>query len=250
MEEQDYIIFDQYLLEELSAEERLAFEKRLESDAALKKSFDTYKDISSFLEHKFENEAETDAFKQNLETISNKHFNKNEAETVAVAGEKTKTFTLIKYLAAACVALFFGIFAFNQFSNPTYSDYNSHEPMTVVRGEGNVQELIEATKAFNSKDYEKANKLLKTVLEKDPNNKELQLYYAITHLELDNFKVADTELNKITSGQSAYKYRAMWYLALSKLKQKDSNASIALLKQIPEEADDYRQAQKLLGKLE
>jgi predicted Zn-dependent protease len=248
MKEADYIQYDQYLFDELSVEERLGFEKRLESDLEFKKSFNTYKELSNFLENKFENEAETNSFKANLESISNAHFNQNEVKTVAK--KATKTVTLIKYLVAASVALLFGIFAFNQFSNPTYSDYSTHEPMTTNRGEGNVKDLIEATKAFNSKDYNKANSLLEKVLEKDPDNSELQLYYAITNIELDNFKIADTELNKLINGKSAYKNSALWYAALSRLKQRNIDATIVLLKQVPEGADNYKEAQKLLDKLE
>lgn len=246
MQEQEYIQFDQYLLEELSTEERLDFEKRLESDTEFKKSFNTYKELSSFLENKFENEAETNAFKKNLENISNAHF--NTTETVATQPKKSKVFRFAQLAMAASVAIFLGIFAFNQFSNPAYSDYNSHEPMTVTRG--NVKDLIEATKAFNNQEFEKAHGLLKKVLDNDPDNSEVRLYYAITNIELDNYKIADTDLNKLINGKSAYKDKALWYSALSRLKQRNIDATIVLLKQISEEADDYKKAQKLLDKLE
>lgn len=248
MEEQDYILFDSFINGQLSAEDTLDFENRLENDSAFKNSFNIYKELSFFLENKFENEAETDAFKKNLENISNTHFNKT--ETITQAPKKSKVFRYAQLAMAASVVLFLGIFAFNQFSTPTYSDFNAHEPMTIVRGEGSVKDLIQATKAFNSKEYEKANALLKKVLENDPYNSELQLYYAITNIELDNFKIADTELNKLINGTSAYKDRALWYSALSRLKQKNIDATIVLLKQVSEEADDYKEAQKLLDKLE
>ncbi|WP_452226594.1 tetratricopeptide repeat protein [Lacinutrix cladophorae] len=246
MKEEDYILFENYLAGELAVEEKALFEDRLETDAAFQESFKTYKAVSGFLEHKFENEATTNAFKSNLKSISNAHFNvtKNTSEE----NKKTNPFRILKYAIAACVVLMFSIFTFNQFNNPTYSDYNSHEPMTVVRG--NVKDLIEATKAFNNEEYEKANSLLKKVLENDPENTEIQLYYAITNIELDNFNVADTELNKIITGKSAYKDKAFWYAALSRLKQRKIDATIVLLKQVSEESDDYKEAQKLLNKLE
>lgn len=246
MQEQDYLQFDQYLLKELSTEERLDFEKRLESDSVFKESFNTYKELSSFLENKFEDETKTNAFKTNLKTISNAHFSKT--ETVAVKPKKSKVFWFGQLAIAASVLLFLGVFVFNQFSNPTYSDFNSHEPMTIVRG--TVKDLIEATKAFNNEEYKKANTLLKKVLENDPENTEIQLYYAITNIELDNFNVADTELNKLINGKSAYKDKALWYAALSRLKQRNIEATIILLKQVAETSDDYKQAQKLLNKLE
>ncbi|WP_299249518.1 tol-pal system YbgF family protein [uncultured Lacinutrix sp.] len=246
MEDQDYILFDSYINNELSAEESLAFENRRDSDEAFAQSFRVFLDATIYLQNSIRNEAETNDFKKNLESISTNHFNK--AEAVATKPQPSIVFRFAKLAMAASVVIFLGVFAFNQFSNPTYSDYNAHEPMTIVRG--SVKDLIAATKAFNNKDYEKANVLLKNVLEKDPENSELQLYYAITNIELDNYKVADSQLNKIIAGESAYKDRALWYSALSRLKQKNIDATIVLLKQISEEADDYKEAQKLLDKLE
>ena len=76
------------------------------------------------------------------------------------------------------------------------------------------------------------------------------MYYAITNIELDNYTTADTNLNTLINGKSAYKNKALWYSALSRLKQRNIDATIVLLKQIPEDADDYKVAQKLLDKLE
>lgn len=248
MDDQDYIEFDQYLLGELATEELIAFEARLKSEPAFEKEFRLYKEVHAHLQHTLENETETNAFKENLKNISNTHFNKTEA--LAETLKKSKVFRLGQLAIAASVVLFIGVFAFNQFSNPTYSDYNTHDPMTVVRGAGDIEDLIVATKAFNNEEYIKANALLEKALEKNSENKELQLYYAITHLELDNFKAADALLTNLAQGNSAYKYKATWYAALSQLKQKNTAASITLLKQIPEDADDYKQAKKLLNKLE
>ncbi|WP_055446961.1 tetratricopeptide repeat protein [Lacinutrix mariniflava] len=249
MEDQDYILFDNYINNELSEDEISAFEERMDKDLVFANSFNLYLETTIFLQNSIRNEDETNDFKKNLETISKDYFSQDKVKSTTSVETKTKPFTLVKYLVAACIALLFGVFAFNQFGGePSYSDFNSHEPMTIVRG--NVKDLIQATKAFNNKEYEKANILLKNVLENDPDNSELQLYYAITNIELDNFKVADKELNKLINGASAYKDRALWYSALSRLKQKNIDATIVLLKQITEEADDYKEAQKLLDKLE
>jgi len=247
MEEKDYILFDQYVLGELPTEELKSFEERLKIDSEFNNSFKTYRELTTFLETKFENEKETSDFKSNLEQISNSHFNQNKTNNDVQS--TTRTITLVKYLVVACVAVFFGIFAFNQFSDPTYSDFNNHDPLTVIR-DGNTSDLVKATQAFNSKDYTSANALLKSAFNKNPKNSELKLYYAITNIELDNFKIADNALNELKNGISAYKDKATWYLALSKLKQKKISPCIALLKEIPKDADYYEQAQQLLSDLE
>ncbi|WAC03827.1 hypothetical protein N7U66_10665 [Lacinutrix neustonica] len=159
MEDQNYIVFDQYLQGELAAEELIAFEARLKSDARFETAFKLYKDVSSHLQHKIENETETHAFRENLKNISNTHFNK--IKTPLEAPKKPKVFRLGQLAIAASVVILLGLFMFNQFSNPVYSDYNTHEPMTVIRGADGMEAVMEATKAFNSADYIKANDLLR-----------------------------------------------------------------------------------------
>ena len=51
MEEQDYIQFEAYLAGDLSEDDVVAFNERLNSDAQFKEAFEIYKDLSSSLEH-------------------------------------------------------------------------------------------------------------------------------------------------------------------------------------------------------
>jgi hypothetical protein len=250
MEPQDYTLFESYLSGDLTQEEQTAFKARLEADHAFKEAFTIYKEFSSNLEHSIGNEEKNADFKANLEAISAKHFNK---ETTTGNVESKKTFSLYKYAIAASVALLMGFFVYNQFSGgASYSDFNTHQTVDFsVRGsEGNVGLLIETTKAFNNKEYEKARTYLEELLQGDPDNVEYNFYYAITNIELDNFAKAETTLESISQGNSAYINRAKWYLALSKLKQDKNEACIAILKTIPADADDYSQALTLLKKLE
>lgn len=244
MEDQDYILFDQYLQKELSKEEMSRFEERLSSDKNFKDNFNTYKELSLHLEHRFEGETETIAFKENLENISNRYFNENATE------EKSNRFSIFKYAIAATVALLIGITAFNQLSNPSYNDYNNHETISLsVRGEEDSL-LKEAEKAFNTKNYSEAEIIFNTILEKDPSNLEIQLYKAISLVEIDQFSEADELLWGLAETNSAYKNKAKWYWALSKLKQEDKEACIKILQQISEATEYYKHAQKLLNKLE
>ncbi|WP_452230886.1 tetratricopeptide repeat protein [Lacinutrix sp. MEBiC02404] len=248
MKEEDYILFEAYLAGELSAEENTVFKNRLETEDAFQESFNTYKELSGFLEHKFKNEEETEAFKSNLKSISNTHFRatKNTSEEK----KKDSSFHLLKYAIAACVVLMFGIVTFNKMNQPAYSDYNEHGIIDLTVRGGNIGLLIKTTKAFNNKEYEKASGYLEDLLQEEPDNKEYQLYYAVTNLELDKFEISQPILLDLAKSNSAYKNKATWYLALSNFKQEKEEESIKWLKQIPEGADDYRQAQQLLNKLE
>ena len=248
MEEQNYIAFENYLSKNLSEAEIVAFENKLDTDNKFTEAFNTYKELSSFLSNTYKNEAESTAFKNNLKSISNKHFNNK--VVVLEEKESTKTLNLFKYALVACILLMFGIFTFNQFSNPVYSDYNNYNAISLtVRGNNNAL-LQTAEKAFNNKNFELANETFNQLIALDHNNSELKLYSAISNIELNNFNISDDLLVDLSQGNSAYKNKAIWYLALSKLKQNDKMACLKLLKTITKDADDYKKAQKLMNKLD
>lgn len=249
MEDQNYILFEAYLANELPKEEVAEFENRLKTDAEFSQAFNTYKELSAFLQHEFENEETSAAFKTNLKKISSEHFSKN---TVAeeMVKPKARKLNFYKYAIAACVVLLFGIFMFNQFSTPTYSDYNDYGAISLsVRGENDAL-LKKAETAFNNKNFAEAEAGFAKLLNSDSNNTELKLYRAISNIELNHFETADGLLEEIRSGNSAYKNKATWYLALSKLKQKESEACLEILQTLPEDADDFNRAQKLMDKLD
>ncbi|APY11194.1 hypothetical protein BWZ22_08025 [Seonamhaeicola sp. S2-3] len=248
MEDKNYILFESYLSGALSKEEMANFELQLQTEPEFNQAFNTYKELSSFLANKFENEAASAAFKENVKKISDKYF--NQEETKLEQKPKPKVFPFYKYAIAACVLLFIGLFTFNQFSNPNFSDYNSYETISLtVRGSQNTL-LKTAENAFNTKDFAKAEEAFSQLLKQDTANKEFQLYKGIALIELDKFNEADALLEKLSKEDSAFKNDAIWYLGLSKLKQKDYEASLEILKTLPEDANNYNKAQKLIKKLD
>ena len=92
--------------------------------------------------------------------------------------------------------------------------------------------------------------LFNQILEEDSSNTEIQLYKSITLIETNQFSESFEFSVGISEGNSIYKNKAMWYLALSKLKQGNFEACKNILKSIPKDAKDYKQAQKLLNKLD
>lgn len=246
MEDQDYILFDQYLQKELSKEAYANFEERLENDAAFKESFTIYKELSMHLKHKFEDDESANTFKTNLENISNNYFN-DDNDTVE---QKPKRVSFFKYAIAVAAILIIGATVFNKLSNPSFSDYNNYEIISLTVRGGDDGLLKEAEKAFNNKKFTEAKSLFNKILSKTPTNLELQLYKAICLIETNDYREADELLRKLSETNSVYKNKAKWYWALSKLKQKNNEACVKLLQQIPEDAEDYNRAQKLLNKLD
>jgi len=243
MDDQDYILFEDYISSELSKDEVITFESRLKSDSKFKKSFNAYKELSRFLEHELGNKEGSKSFKDNLKSISDSYFEET------TTSKKVINFNFYKYAVAASVALLIGFFVYNQFTNPSYNDFMTYDTVSLtVRGnQDDIKTKVE--EAFNTRNFSEAETYFTQLLEIDDSNQELVLYKGVTLLEQDKFDEADALFGKLSQGDSAFKNKATWYLALSKLKQKEFDECMVVLKSIPEDAEDYKQAQKLIKKL-
>ncbi|MES2747238.1 MAG: tetratricopeptide repeat protein [Bacteroidota bacterium] len=239
MNEEMYMGFESYLNNEMPADEKIIFEEKLQNDAQFRESFALYKETTQFLNTTFS--PETLAFKMNLDAISNEHFSQTE--------EKTRVINLKPwyYAVAASMAIVFGMLVFNQ-SDPQYGDYNQHEMAQFVeRGDDDVN-LKAAQDYFNNHEYKKAVASFEKI--QDTTNPEIQFYYAIALIETNNYQKAEIFLNNLKDGTSVYKDKAVWYLALSNLKQKKIAECKVLLQQIPQDAEDFDKGQQLLNDLD
>jgi len=246
MEELRYIEFESYLKNELTEIEKIAFEEKLQSDADFKQEFEIYKALETSLSSKFKNEESEQELRKTLTNLGTQ-FIKEEVSTK----KKSKVISLFNYkklMVAASIALLIGFFIFKN-GNPVYSDFANHTNLEfTVRGDNN-QTITNAETAFNAKNYKTAFAQL-TVLEAQfPNDIEIQLYKGICLLEMDKFSQAETIFETISRGNSAFLTKATWYKALSYLKQEQFEACKNTLKTIPESAEEYTQAKKLLRKL-
>jgi predicted Zn-dependent protease len=141
-------------------------------------------------------------------------------------------------------------FLFQQFSTPSYKHYATY-PLVSLTERGNENDLLKmAETSFNNHNFEEAVTHLTLLLDNDPTNKELQLYNAMALIEINKYVEADLALVSLTKEPTAYSSKAAWYLCLSKLKQKDYDACINVLKTIDKNSEDYANAQYLLDKLE
>lgn len=240
MNEERYILFENYLSNELSAEEKINFEKQLVEDPEFASAFEIFKELHLHLENKFGNEQELKAFKKNLKSISKDHFKTKKPKVVA--------FKPWQYAIAASVAILVGLFVFQNI-NPSFEDYNNPEMATFIE-RGDVNENLKlAQDAFNAKNYKTTIPYFEAILN-STKTPEIQYFYAVSLLEDNQFQKAETNLSELKSGNSIYKNKATWYLALSKLKQEDYKSCKEILLTIPEDFEDYDQVQELLNELD
>lgn len=239
MNEERYILFDQYLQGEMTVEEKDNFEKQLSEDHELFSEFETFKEVQLRLKTKFEFEDEREAFKANLTEISDKHFNTNTPKVVLMRPWY--------YAAAASVIILFGLFFFD-YNNPSFADYDNPETASFVeRGDTN-QALIGAQTAFNDGKYAAAIPLFEEIL-KENKTPEIQYFYGVALLEESKYPKAESVFNELKSGTSAYKDKATWSLALSKLKQKKYTECKEILETISQDYENYDDVEKLLDEL-
>lgn len=241
MNEELYIAFENYLNNELSLEEKIAFENQLQNDSDLKEKFEIYKESNQFLNTKFS--TETVDFKENLKKIAQESSQENKPKKGKII--QLKTFV---YAIAAVFVLFFGLQLF-QNDTPEYGDYNQHEEAHFTERGDVIKSLKLAQDAFNNKKYKEAIINFELVLKEYP-RPEIKYFYAISLLEDNRYADSELVLNDIIKGGSIYKNTAMWYLALSKLKQKDYNSCKSVLLMIPNDYEDYAQVEKLLKTLD
>jgi len=251
MEEKDYIQFEDYLQNTLSTDETVAFELRLKEDHDFQGAFETYKDLNGYLSHTFGTATERNAFKDNLQNISERHFSAQDTSTASTSETKVKTLRMkpLQYAIAASVMLLLGVTFFNQFSSPSYNDFSHDSISLTLRGDQDEQ-IKYAEEDFNAGNFAEAATLFEALRVNDSNNKEFALYHAISLIEIDQFNKAELILANLTATPSAYTNEAIWYQALGQLKQDNEEACILLLKQIPYGSDRYDDAQELIEDLD
>jgi hypothetical protein len=239
MNEELYLLFENYLSNSINERERKAFEELLTNDKEVSDKFEIYKGLNGFLETKFSDQSEL--FKANLKSISNQNF----SEKIA---PKVITFKPWYYAVAATVVMTLGTWFLMQ-DNPDYDKYNQHENAYFTERGVVVNNLKLAQDAFNSKKYEDAISNFEIVL-KDTNGPEINYFYGISLLEVNRFDEAETVFKNLQIGNSIYKNKATWYMALSSLKQKKYQDCKLILNQIPSDSEDFDKAQELVKQLD
>jgi hypothetical protein len=238
--EEIYERFQDYLDNLLNTEENSAFENQLKTDALFAKKFNLFKENQAFLNLEFSGEKEK--FVTNLKVISNQN-NQTTAQPKVIGLNKKW------YAIAATLVLFMGGYFFTQKSTPTYDDYNEFENASFTSRGNNEENLKQAENLYNEKKYNEAILKFETIIQ-DNKNEEIALTYAVCLIETNNFSKAELFLRPISKSKSLFKNKAIWYLGLSNLKQKNYEKTLQILKTLPNDAEEYNKAKEIVQQLE
>lgn len=240
MEEELYYAIERYLANDMTPEERATFEAKITQDGELAEKLNIYRSASHSLSSRLKNEEKEKLFRKTL----------SEMEIAVPAQGNVRALRFYGWAAAASVALLcVALFYTSKLSKPDYAEYNTYEPLALVERGDEDSTRLQAQEDFNAKEYEKAIADFDVLLLEDKGNTELLFYKGIAFLELDNITEANKLFNTVKASGSIYKDKATWMLALSALKRKDYEACKALLKEIPTDSPEYKNAQKLLEDL-
>ncbi|CAM3974700.1 MULTISPECIES: tetratricopeptide repeat protein [Flavobacterium] len=245
MQEGIYIVFDNYLQNRMSFEEKKNLETQFQKDIDLREKFELYKQANLFLETKFSKD--TQFFKENLSQVSEKYFSNVSEKKI----KKTKIIPLTSkwFAIAATIVVVVSFWIFNQSGIPKYEEYNNHQKIHLTERSSENTTLKLAEKAFNDKNFQQA------IIEFEANNiesldTEERLYYAVSLIETEQYQKSEAILLAIKEGNSIFKEDAIWYLGLMALKQKKYDESIKYLKLITDNSERFDTAQTLLNDLD
>jgi tetratricopeptide (TPR) repeat protein len=241
MDEDIYTLIEQYLAGELTPEENKAFEDRIKTDPGFAEKVSVYRSLSTNLKSRFSGEQDEQQLRESLSALAKAEITKKSGKVISLQW--------YHWAAAASIALI-AVFWFYTTTPtlPHYSEYAIHGSLSLTeRGDDSLKQ--QAEDSFNSAKYEQAIHSFNQLLETDPDNTELQLYKGISLLELSRYEEAESILQVIRNSTTVYRDKAIWYLALSALKQKDYDKCKTLLDQLSPDSEYQNQAKEIVERL-
>lgn len=259
MDNKNNITISKYINGELTGAELTAFERLLQQDKALADEVNFHKLVDETLAENYRATSELDDNEQlEFEGILSKVMNSeeisgstiHESETQASSNIFRKLIPFAALAAAAALLLFFWLGGDSQNENSNLADdyysQSQYEYSFSTMGHGD-NNLIEAEKAYKAGDYNKAINIFKNY----PDDLRAQIAKGNAEYNLMKYDEAVKTFEKIRNSKNvSFRNYANWYLALTYLKKDNKNQAIELLKQLPKNADFYKQAQELIKELE
>jgi hypothetical protein len=229
---------------EMTAEERSAFEANLASDTTLQQQLALYREAHGSLQQHFSADGQREQLQGTLHSLRGEFFNE--------ASQPAKVVSMKRWLrgAVAVAAVLIAVVFVWQFMQPDL--FKKYSEITMAAAERGGQEdelLMNGVTAFNNKDYTSAANILAQVRQKDTANSFVSFYYGVSLLQTDHIAEARTIFNQLYAGQSAFKFEAAFYQALTFLKEDNKDLCKEWLQKIPADALGYNKAQELLKKL-
>ena len=234
-----------YINGDMTGEEQQEFELVLQRDKLLQENVQQYRQVQATLRTRLAPDAQDKALENTLHSMNEEFFGHTEGKIRPVGN-------YIKWaMAAAGLALILVVNLFHPWrQNDLYKEYSSLQMVTAAeRGDHTDTLLQQAANAFNNQRFTAASADLKAAYENDPENAMVEFYYGVSLVETGDLPTAHKLLRHTFDGNSVFKYDAAYFIALIHLKEHQYDRCREWLKNIPEGAGRYKQAQSLLEHL-
>jgi tetratricopeptide (TPR) repeat protein len=219
---EQYELIDNYLSNNLSNEEKLAFEQQVATNPQLAEELAIYKAINDTMQQNVA--GNENLFKETIAPLQQQYFNNTDAKVVTMPTNKAKVRKMI-FGAIAAAAILIIVFTLvpiggsKQSSDELYAQYATHEIIeNTVRGTNEKNYLQLGTDLYNTKKYAEAIPYLEKV--KD-SSAQAMLLLGISYTQTNNIINAHISYDNIIKGESVFKEKAIWYKALAYLKNKE-----------------------------
>lgn len=236
-----------YLANELTPEERNAFELEMENDPFLTEAVE-----GLTIQQSNWDKAQINQLEKNIHT-------KIEQKITPHKGGKTISISFFRYAAAAGVIGILALVSWRLFittkslnEETIYASY--FRPLThpdgTVRGENNdTNDASAAVQAYEKEDYFAAVKYYEKLLKNDSANVKNNLFLGISYLATNQSQKAIEILSKLNSSND-FQYDIQWYLGLAYLKNKNIPKAQNILQQLIKENNYYKKSSaEILEKL-
>lgn len=242
MDNDQLLLASRYADGEMDMQERQNFELLMKADAGLRDYVEQYRQATIALSNHFAVDDELTKLKQTLGQLNGIYF-KPEAKVVSFK-------TYARWVSGVAAILIIGLLLFNPWRSSLYDQYSTATTMSVTeRGEGPQTNLEKAAELYNKKQFTQAEPLLAKAYTADPKNSLAAYYYSIALIQDKKEDQGRAILQQLYKGESAFKYDAAYYIALSYVKQKDNASAKKWLKKVPPGTSNYNKAKELEGKL-
>ena len=260
MNEEDKIqLIESYLLKRLPEDELLAFEQRLKNDPELVTEVAFNKSIINGIELN----GKLSKFREHLNSLREESSKNTVIATTSKPADNSKDhkewrvkqgqWRWMSGIAAIFLITFGSYLYIHSHSDQAlfskyYQPYPGNVQISVLRGEGTDQSLEQqAIQAYNNGSYQHAVDLLEAVIKKNPADVNWCIFLGIAYLELNDFKQAEYNLNKVVlNSQSTYFKQGQWYLALTFMKDHQTAKARAVLENLKRGKGVYSQKAKNL----
>jgi len=240
----DHII--KYLSGEMSQEEAGFFEKELASRQGLKEEFDQVSTAYKLIRDQLRKRDEDEFRKRLLEVMEQPANPKKQSGRYWHKGWQ--------YLLplAASLAIVLSIFFSQKSGDKLFSSYYHPEDDPVVEAfsQGTRGSAESGISHYQLGNYEESRIIMWTLIEQDPENKLVQLYYLLSSIETAKQeealeKLAGLELSMDHQlGQAIY-----WYTALALLKSKQTDEALSYLRPLIQQQGPYQSDASRLEKI-